>query len=74
MIIATQDLLKYGPEKAENEKGYSEEQLDELAKNQGEPSGPRKAIEKNGFTFYEVTCPTGTRVGLGIYFQHLVDC
>lgn len=64
LVTATQDLLLYGPEKPDNERGYSEEQLEELAQNQGKPSGSRKTVEKNGFTFYEVTCPTGTRVGL----------
>lgn len=66
--IATQDLLLYGAEKPENEKGYTEEQLDEIAQNKGQPSSSNRIpTHKNGFTFYQVTCPTGTRVGLGTF-------
>ena len=63
-MIATRELLKYGPEKQESEKGYTEEQLDELAKTQAADTKPKREISKAGFTFYEITCPTGTRVGL----------
>ncbi|KAJ3315100.1 hypothetical protein HDV04_004241 [Boothiomyces sp. JEL0838] len=61
LINATEDLILYGPEKPEMEKGYTEEQLDEIANNK--PS-QKVSVEMNGFTFYKVTCPTGTRVGL----------
>ncbi|KAJ2984884.1 hypothetical protein HDV02_000868, partial [Globomyces sp. JEL0801] len=62
----TRDLLEFGPMKPENEKGYTDEQLDELAKNDGNPdlAKPRQEVVMNGFKFYQVTCPTGTRVGL----------
>lgn len=62
VYLATEDLILYGPEKPEMEKGYTEEQLDEIANNKPSQKVP---VEMNGFTFYKVTCPTGTRVGLG---------
>ena len=60
-------MLQYGPSKSVQEQGYTEEQLDELAKNNGEPSKlNKKPLQMNGFTFYETTCPIGMRVGLGV--------
>ncbi|KAJ3360047.1 hypothetical protein HDU91_004723 [Kappamyces sp. JEL0680] len=66
--IATQDLLQFGPQKPQQEQGYSDDQLDELAKTQGAAPERKREVHKNGFIFYEVTCPTGTRVGLGREF------
>jgi hypothetical protein len=57
--------LNYGPSKPVQEQGYTEDQLDELAKNNGDVPKPKKSIQLNGFTFYETVCPLGLRVGLG---------
>ncbi|KAJ3304437.1 hypothetical protein HDV03_002781 [Kappamyces sp. JEL0829] len=64
LVAATQDLLQFGPQKPQQEQGYSDDQLDELAKTQGAAPERKREVHKNGFIFYEVTCPTGTRVGL----------
>lgn len=58
---ATKDLLAFGPEKSQDQRGYSEDQIDQLAKSEKQPKIP---MVKNGFTFYKVTCPIGARVGL----------
>lgn len=63
LISATKELLLYGPEKEESEKGYSQEEIDKLGK-EDEDDGKKESITKNGFTFYKVNCPTGTRIGL----------
>ncbi|KAI8914417.1 hypothetical protein EDD86DRAFT_186666 [Gorgonomyces haynaldii] len=60
MIDAVRDLLEYGALKQDAEQGYTEEQLDELAKNKDPKRVP---FERDGFTFYHVTDPTGRRIG-----------
>lgn len=62
LVTAIPDLLQYGPSKPESQQGYTEEQIDELAK-QSEPK-KGKEVMMNGFAFYETTCPIGMRVGL----------
>jgi cilia- and flagella-associated protein 298 len=60
LVSAVKDLLEYGPLKPDSEQGYSEEQIEELSHS---TAVDRKPFIRDGFEFFEVTDPTGRRVG-----------
>jgi hypothetical protein len=62
LITSTKDLLEFGPMKPENEQGYTDDQLEELSSSTAVVLD-RKPFERDGFTFYMITDPTGRRIG-----------
>ena len=60
---ACEDLIQYGPLKPMHEQGYSEEELDKLAKSEEEEDVSKKEIIKNGVKMVIHPDPTGRRCG-----------